>query len=231
MNKIKGFKGFDKNFSCRNKQYAENKIFKENITPSACNNGMHYCPMPLDVLKYYPPDGNNIYAEVESLGDIDKTEDKISTNKLQIFSKIKIKKLFELHFDLVFSKIKANKNTTNTSGDYSHANTSGDYSHANTSGDKSHANTSGDKSHANTSGDKSHANTSGDESISCAIGINSKAKASKGWLIITDWRQDDYYKWYIKDIYRAKVGKSKIQKQKIKKNTWYWFENGILKSE
>ncbi len=119
----------------------------------------------------------------------------------------------------------------NTSGNYSHANTSGNYSHANTSGEESHANTSGYKSHANTSGYKSHANTSGEESISCSLGVFSKSKAYKGWIIIVDWRQNEDYDWYIKEIYRAKVGKHKIKGVLIKPGVSYWIENGKLMSE
>jgi len=116
----------------------------------------------------------------------------------------------------------------NTSGDYAHANTSGHKAHANTSGNRAHANTSGDEAHANTSGDEAHANTSGDEAISCAIGISSKAKASKGWVIITNWVYDKKY--VIKNIYSKKVGQ-KIKGVTIKADTWYWFENGELKSQ
>jgi hypothetical protein len=99
----------------------------------------------------------------------------------------------------------------NTSGYRSHANTSGYRSHANTSGHNSHANTSGHNSHANTSGYRSHANTSGDNSIACALGILSKAKSLKGWIILVEY--DNEYK--IKNIRSGKVGVD------IKSDIWY----------
>lgn len=46
---MKGYKGFRKGLICKDKQYAENKIFEE---PEAniCVNGMHFCKNPMDVL-------------------------------------------------------------------------------------------------------------------------------------------------------------------------------------
>jgi hypothetical protein len=54
--------------------------------------------------------------------------------------------------------------------------------------------------------------------------------AEKGWITIVDWRQDDDYNWYIKQVYTAKVGE-KIRNTIIKPNYWYWFKKGKLKKE
>ena len=116
----------------------------------------------------------------------------------------------------------------NTAGEEAHANTAGYKAHANTAGDKAHANTAGYKAHANTAGDYAHANTAGEEAVACALGVNSKAKASQGWIVIVDWRPQD--KWTINNIYHAKVG-GKIKGIKIKPDTFYWFEDGELKQE
>ena len=247
--KTKGFKGFKKGLKCRDKQYAENADFEEDVKPVACSIGMHFCENPLDVFNYYPPSGQNEYAEVESIGDSVKKEDKTVTNKLSIKSKISIAGLFKMHFASIFKGIEASPSTintsgyeahantsgyeahANTSGKGAHANTSGDEAHANTSGYEAHANTSGDHAHANTSGDYAYANTSGDEAVASATGYGSRAKAKKGWIIIVDWGKDENCNRYIIDIKRAKVGKHKIQNIKIEPDTWYWFENGKLKSE
>lgn len=220
--KTKGFKGFKKGLKCRDKQYAENADFEEDVKPVACSIGMHFCENPLDVFNYYPPSGQNEYAEVESIGDSVKKEDKTVTNKLSIKSKISIAGLFKMHFASIFKGIEASPSTINTSG-YE--------AHANTSGYEAHANTSGDHAHANTSGDYAYANTSGDEAVASATGYGSRAKAKKGWIIIVDWGEDENRNRYIIDIKRAKVGKHKIQNIKIEPDTWYWFENGKLKSE
>ncbi len=205
---IKGFKGFDKDFKCRNYQFAENKIFEENIEPKACDVGFHFCEMPLDVFNYYPPKNETIYAEVESLGDIDKGEDKIATNKLKIKSKLSIAGLFKMHFDIIKEKIR--KDSQSTTGNYSHSSTTG-Y-----------------KSHSSTTGNYSHSSTTGDESISSALGVSSKAKAKRGWIILVEWEYKD--KWTIKDIHKSKVG-GKIKGMLIEPDVYYWIENGVIKCE
>ena len=203
MEKIKGFKAFNKGLKCKNKTYKENTTFKENGNIGICEKGMHFCEMPLDVLNYYPYNPNETeFAEVEAIGDIKKDDNKTVTNKLRIKSKISFQKLLKLHFDLVFEKVIVNKDTTNTAGD---------------------------RAHANTAGNEAHANTAGNEAISSAIGIQSKAKAINGWIIITDWQQDKNYDWKIKNIYSKKIGQ-KIKGVVIKSNVWYWFENGKLKN-
>ena len=78
----------------------------------------------------------------------------------------------------------------------------------------------------NTSGYHAHANTSGDEAIACSLGVQSKAMAVKGWIVLVDWQYIDN-KLTIKNIHHAKVGR-KIKGVKIKPNTCYWFENGVL---
>ena len=178
MENIKGFKGYDKDLTCRGKEYKENTEFTEDLSPKACSIGMHFCKMPLDVFNYYPPKPGTEYTEVESTGDSVEHEDKISTNKLFVKARISISKLFKSHFEIVFSKVKSSKETTNTSGNYAHANTSGEEAHANTSGNYAHANTSGNYAHANTSGNYAHANTSGNYAHANTSGYKAHANTS-----------------------------------------------------
>jgi hypothetical protein len=72
----------------------------------------------------------------------------------------------------------------NTAGYYAHANTAGNSAHANTAGDSAHANTAGNSAHANTAGDSAHASTKGEDSVSCCLGYDGRAKASKGVLVM-----------------------------------------------
>lgn len=48
-----GFKGFDPEMKCRDKQYAENTVLEED-SAEICRCGMHFCKNPLDVLDHYP---------------------------------------------------------------------------------------------------------------------------------------------------------------------------------
>ena len=51
---MKSYKGFNKDMTCRGKQYAEGETYKENAA-SCCDYGMHACEYPLDIFGYYPP--------------------------------------------------------------------------------------------------------------------------------------------------------------------------------
>ena len=220
MESVKGFKGFGPDMKCRDKQYAEYKQFAVDGEIEMCENGIHFCKEPLDIFPYYPPDGKNIFCEVEAADDtvIDK-DNKSVTSKLRILGKVTLANMFKLHFSKIKEVCMASK----------YANTSGYRSHANTSGYEAHANTSGYEAHANTSGDRSHANTSGYEAIASAIGIESRASAKNGWIVITDWRHDDE-EWHINNIHTAKVG-GEINGITIEPDKQYWFEDGELKSE
>lgn len=55
---MKGYKGFNKDFTCKGKQYAENTVFEEE-NAEICKSGMHFCANPFDVPAYYPIIDNN----------------------------------------------------------------------------------------------------------------------------------------------------------------------------
>jgi len=237
---MKGYKAFNKDWSCNGFKYEIGQTYKHDDKIGMCESGFHFCEQPLDVFKYYNDAFNQKYAEIEASGEIIKGDDKHCCSKIKIIKELTYQELYAQQFLINLQNIQASKETTNTSGYRAHANTSGYRAHANTSGDGAHANTSGDgahantsgyRAHANTSGDGAHANTSGDWAIACSFGVNSKSKANKGWIVLVDWQQDEDYNWFINEIYRAKVGTHKIKGVKIQPDTWYWFEDGELKNK
>lgn len=52
--KIKGYKGFNKDMTCKGKQYEENTTYEENGNGICSAGVMHFCKNPWDVLNYYP---------------------------------------------------------------------------------------------------------------------------------------------------------------------------------
>ena len=66
---VHGYKAFelrsDGKLQCRSKIYELGKNYKE---PEAnmCISGMHFCTEALEVLRYYPPNGNYVYAKVRA---------------------------------------------------------------------------------------------------------------------------------------------------------------------
>ena len=219
-----GFKGFDKDMKCRDKQYAEDTVFEEK-GGDICNKGvMHFCEYPLDVFKYYPPVKNgkiNTFASVKALAECQKKGDKFATTKIRIGAKIDFAGLAKAAIDFIFKRVKKEK-IASTSGFKSVASTSGDWSVASTSGNESVASTSGFKSVASTSGFKSVASTSGNESLAVAFGINSKAKGAVGcYITCTEWDRDDKGEWHLKNVKTAKV-----DGKKIKADTLYMLKGG-----
>lgn len=68
--KIKAYKAFDKDLSCRGFKYEVGKEYEETGYIKACEKGFHACPYPLDVFGYYAPAGSR-FCEVEQSGKID----------------------------------------------------------------------------------------------------------------------------------------------------------------
>ena len=87
---MKGYKVFDPDWKCRGFQYAVGETFEEDVTPSCCNRGFHFCKELKDCFNYYSFDPNNKVAEIEALGEIDAEADgsKHCTNKIKIVREI-----------------------------------------------------------------------------------------------------------------------------------------------
>ena len=62
---VHGFKGFDRNWQCRGKQYAPNSSHEE-LEAKLCDSGLHFCEHPLDCFGYYAPGNGSVYAEVSA---------------------------------------------------------------------------------------------------------------------------------------------------------------------
>ena len=84
--RMQGYKVFEPDWTCRGFQYAVGETFEEDVVPSCCNRGFHFCKELKDCFNYYPFNPENKVAEIEALGDIDtETDDsKCCTNKIRI---------------------------------------------------------------------------------------------------------------------------------------------------
>jgi len=68
--------------------------------------------------------------------------------------------------------------------------------------------------------------------IAVARGYQSKVLLStkSGYMVLSDWREDTDKNPYLHKAFIVKVGDS-LNGEIIKTNTWYWFEQGKLKSK
>ena len=88
--KIKGYKVFNADWTCRGFQYEVGKIFEEDVIPSCCDCGFHFCLKASDCFNYYKFSSDNKVAEVIALGDVDYADDntKCCTNRIHIVREI-----------------------------------------------------------------------------------------------------------------------------------------------
>lgn len=93
---VKGFKVFTPDWTCKDKQYGCPGRFEEDVTPSICNKGMHFCKKAADCFNYYSFDPNNKVAEVIAYGEVSEEGDKCATNKLEVVREIPWPELLEI---------------------------------------------------------------------------------------------------------------------------------------
>ena len=94
---IRGFKVFNHDWTCRDKQYTCPGVFEEDVTPSVCNRGMHFCKRAADCFNYYNFNPATKVAEVIALTDCTVADgDKCATKHLEIVREIPWAELLEI---------------------------------------------------------------------------------------------------------------------------------------
>ena len=216
--KIKAYKAFDKDLSCRGFKYEVGKEYEETGDIKACEKGFHACPYPLDVFGYYTPAGSR-FCEVEQSGKIDDSEsDKVCSSKIRIGAELDIRGLVKAAVSYVkercTNECNAEPGRPATAGD-SGAATAGYYGAA-TAGNRGAA-TAGDSGAATARGKAS----TGSNGLSVARGKNVQVKGGIGAILVIAEERDDTY-----DIvdWKAVV----VDGEVVKADTWYRLENGEL---
>ena len=159
MDKIKGYKGFNPDLTCRDYKY---EIGKEYDTDKAeqCESGFHFCEFPFDVFSYYPPyseKGEARYAEVEGSGQMDKGQDKISCTHLSIKTEIGLSGIINAGVKFILDKVKWDTDKATNTGYRSAATNTGYQSAATNTGYQSAATNTGNYSAATNTGNYSAA--------------------------------------------------------------------------
>ena len=181
---MKGFKRFEKDFSCRGKQYEENTTYEEHGV-GCCHKGvMHFCEDPWEVLNHYDlVDGNgnfSEFAEVEALGQVWNDGEKRATNKIHIGAKLGLKGFLKSCIDFTIEKTKYESNGTNLPGDYAQIGSSGDYAQIGSSGYSAKIGSSGYSAQIGSSGNSAQIGSSGDSAQIGSSG-NSAQIGSSGY--------------------------------------------------
>ena len=204
MDKLVGYKAFDKDLKCRDKQYSVGETAIHTGDVSLCSSGLHFCEYPLDVFYYYPP-ASSRFAEVyaEDVSSDISVDSKRVAKRLTIKTELSLHAMIDAAVKFTTSKIDLTKAQPSNSGDYGAASNSGDYGAA------------------SNSGDYGAASNSGKEGVAMSVGIGSKARGSKGsWLVLSEWKTKDG-EWR-----RINVKSAKVDGKKIKADTYYTIKNG-----
>ena len=216
-NKIKAFKGFNSDMTCRDFQYEVGKEYEHKGDVRACESGFHACQNPFDVLGFYPVCDDNgkprRYFEVEQSGTLDLSEaNKVCSSRLRVVAEIGLDGLIKAGVKFILDKVNWKDNKTTNTGDRSAATNTGYYSAATNTGNCSAA--------TNT-GDYSAATVEGKHSIAVVTGRDSKAKGAMGcWLVLTERDSE----WHI-----LAVKAEKVDGERIKADTWYKLVDGEFK--
>ena len=208
--KIKAYKAFDKDLSCRGFKYKVGKEYEETGDIKACEKGFHACPYPLDVFGYYAPAGSR-FCEVEQSGKIDDSEsDKVCSSKIRIGAELDIRGLVKAAVSYVKERC-----TNECNAEPGKPATAGNYG-AVTAGNCGAA-TAGDGGAATARGKAS----TGSNGLSVARGKNVQVKGGIGAILVIAEERDDTY-----DIvdWKAVV----VDGEVVKADTWYRLENGEL---
>ena len=215
--KIIGYKGFNKNLQCREMQFEVGKEYKVDGEIKCCENGLHFCPNPFDVLDFYPfidDDGNlNRFAKVEGSGKVDTEKEnndikKVAVSNLKVIEELTLKDFVNNGVEFIqeetINKVKSDIETDN-GNNYAQIGSSG-YS-----------------AKIGSSGNYAKIDSSGKYAVICCAGDNSMAKGKKGsWITLSEWEYNEEEKVYIPVCVKTK----KIDGVKIKEDTYYKLKNG-----
>ena len=95
---MKGYKVFNKDWTCRGFQYEVGKTYEMKEDPVYCEIGFHFCGKLIDCFGCYDFDSENKVAEIEALGTIDDNgnKKKYCTNKIKIVRELSWHEVLDL---------------------------------------------------------------------------------------------------------------------------------------
>ncbi|ELY0313475.1 hypothetical protein SLL68_002677 [Salmonella enterica] len=182
------FKGFNKDLTCRDFQFAIGETFHHDGKVEACGSGFHACECPFDVFSYYPP-AESRYAETISFGVIDREEEgdtKIASASITIKAELTLPQFIQRGIEWIWSKIDKSLEQQIMTGNQSAATNTGNQSAATNTGYRSAATNTGDWSAATNTGYRSAATNTGNQSAATNTGYQSAATNTGDWSAATN---------------------------------------------
>ena len=185
-NVIKSYKGFDKDFKCKDFQYEVGKEYEIEGDIKCCERGFHACESPMEVFDYYDM-FNSRFAEVEQSGQIDKKDDnkstKICSSRIKIKAELKLADIINIGIEWLkditsSSKVIADTDLNDNGGYSAQIGSSGDYAKIGSSGYSAQIGSSGDYAQIGSSGYSAKIGSSGDSAKIGSSGYSAKIGSS-----------------------------------------------------
>ena len=206
-NKIIAYKGFDKDFKCRDFQYEVGKTYEMDGDVECCSRGFHACESPMEVFDHYDMLSSR-FAEVEQSGKIDKEDGSTKTcsSRIKIKAELKLADIINLGVEWLKEITAPSKIKTNNSSN---------------DGDSAQIGSSGYYAQIGSSGYYAQIDSSGQNSVIMCAGYNSKAKAAIGsWITLAEWER-------IEGVWKPICVKTEqVDGEHIKADTYYKLING-----
>ena len=219
---VKSYKGFNKDMTCRDFQYKEDKEY-ETSKAVVCNEGFHAYEHPLDCLDYYPPN-TSVYHEVEQTGefssDSSSRDSKIASTKIKIGAKLSIAGLVQAAIDFTKSKTVTMQDAT---GDCGASSATGDCGASSATGNKGASSATGNCGASSATGYKGASSADNSTAVAVAWGYESKAKGCIGaHIVCAEWKYDNLNN----DWFFVGAKMSIVDGVKIKADTYYTLRDG-----
>ena len=227
---MKVYKGTDKDMRCRGLQYEIGKPVEANGDISMCNNGLHACEMPLDVLNYYPPcSGRYFVGVLDGVSDERSNDSKRVGRKLELKAELNIAGLIKAQINYVRERATPEGETAtgdqgaaSATGSQGAASATGDQGAASATGTWGAASATGDQGAASATGFQGAASATGKTSVAVSTGVDGRVMGALGCAVVCVERGDlDGETRPIKSILAAVVDGNKI-----KPGIWYTVKDG-----
>ena len=226
MGKIKSYKGFNNDMTCKDFQYKEGEEY-ETDRAEACKEGFHACEYPLDCFSYYAPN-HSVYHIVEQDGEISRngTDSKVASTKIKIGARLDISGLVKAAIEFTMSKVKPEAKANE---DYGASSATGYKGASSATGDYGASSATGNCGASSATGYKCSAEANDPCAIAVAWGYKGRAKGVKGSrIVLADWEGDEDNYW-TEDKWTLKGAKMvKIDGKKYKADTWYTMKDGKI---
>ena len=242
--KMIGYKGFDKDFKCRDFQFEVGKEYEHEGKVKLRESGFHFCENPQGVFGHYSPGNGSRFAVVEAdeVSDERESDSKRVAKKLKIKSEISVFEMCRIAVDVFFEnfgfKRKIESAEGNSAGDYGAASAgnrgaaSAGYYGAASAGNRGAA-SAGDEGAASAGyyGAASAGNRGAAEVGRFGVAVTGnygRVKGKKGSVLVA---RNIEYNYVTNKCEVADWACALVDGEEIKEDTWYVLKDGKLVEE